>query len=136
MLLNCQIRNKIASERGVFFVPDYLFNKALFPLLLCNHDYGGEFMKKIYLIVNFICCIILISASVYSFERCSGYFIRIISQPKLSNQFTGTYTCDENTLCSLTAEQGKVFYLLDYQNVIFLEGTFVNKGNNENLLHR
>lgn len=90
--------------------------------------------KNTYLIISFICCIILISALVCSFERCRGYFISTISQPKLSNQFTGTYTCDENTFCSLTAGPGKEFYLQDYQNDIILEGTFENKGDNENLL--
>ncbi|WP_312043791.1 hypothetical protein [Anaerotignum sp.] len=90
--------------------------------------------KNTHLIVGFICCIILISALVYSFERYGGYFISTLSQPKLSNQLIGTYTCGENTLCSLTAGPGKVFYLEDYQNDIFLEGTFENKEDNVYLL--
>lgn len=91
--------------------------------------------KNLHLVVSFFCCVLLLTAFVYSYERYGGYFISTLSQPKLSNQFTGTYTCDENPLCSLIAGPGKVFYLQDYQNDIFLEGTFENKEKNEYLLH-
>lgn len=70
--------------------------------------------KDLQLVVSFFCCDLLISALVYSYERYGSNFISAISQPKLSNQFMGTYTCDENPLCSLTAGPGKVFYLQDY----------------------
>lgn len=90
--------------------------------------------KNIHIVVSFFCCVLLLIAFIYSYERYGVNFISTLSQPKLSNQLIGTYTCDENTLCSLTAGPGKVFYLQDYQNDIFLEGTFENKEDNVYLL--
>ena len=91
--------------------------------------------KNLHIVISFFCCVLLFSVLVYSFERYGGSFISTLSKTKLSNQFTGTYTCDENPLCSLTAGPGKVFYLQDYQNDIFLEGTFEDKEDNVYLLH-
>ena len=91
--------------------------------------------KSLSIFISFFICIFLISALVYSYNRYGGHLISAIFQPKLTNQLVGTYTCDENTLCSLTVGPGKAFYFEDYQNDIFLEGTFENTRDNEYLLY-
>lgn len=90
--------------------------------------------EKKHIFLSFFCCTLLLTTFIYSYERSGVNFISILFEPKLSNQLICTYTCDDNTLCSLTAGPGEVFYLLDYQNDIFLEGTFENKEYNINLL--